>query len=46
MQTGCTKREVVFKRHGRRGVTARFDGGRLSSDSGVLLLRERMAYWM
>ena len=40
MQTECIKREVVFQGHGRRGVTARFDGGRLSSDGGALLLRE------
>ncbi len=40
MPTECTKREVVFQGHGRRGVTAQFDGGRLSSDGGAVLLRE------
>ena len=40
MSTGCNGNPIVFQGHGRREVTARFDGGRLSSDGGALLLRE------
>ena len=40
MWTGCNGNPIVFQGHGRREVTASFDGGRLSSDGGALLLRE------
>lgn len=40
MQTQCTLPLATFQRHGRRRVEAAFDGGHLSSDGGVLLLRE------
>ena len=39
MSTGCNGNPIVFQGHGRREVTASFDGGRLSSDGGALLLR-------
>ena len=40
MHTGCTPTQLCFKGLGRRAVTGRFDGGRLSSDGGGVLLRE------
>ena len=40
MTTECTSSQLEFGFHGRRRVTARFDGGRLTSDGGGLLLRE------
>ena len=40
MLTECNGTPIVFQAHGRREVTASFDGGRLSSDGGALLLRE------
>ena len=40
MSTWCSGKPIVFQRHGRRDVTASFDGGRFSSDGGALLLRE------
>ena len=40
MSRGCNGKPIVFQGHGRREVTASFDGGRLSSDGGALLLRE------
>lgn len=40
MSTECNATPIVFQGHGRREVTASFDGGRLSSDGGALLLRE------
>ena len=40
MQTQCNSARMVFQGHGRREVVADFDGGRLSSDGGALLLRE------
>lgn len=41
MQTECTSRETFeFGTSGRRQVVARFDGGDITSDAGVLLLRE------
>ena len=40
MSTECNGTPIVFQVHGRREVTASFDGGRLSSDGGALLLRE------
>ena len=40
METHCTTEQLVFESLGRRSVVGAFDGGRLTSDSGVLLLRE------
>jgi hypothetical protein len=40
VQTQCTQIEFEFSKHYRRHVTARFDGGRISSDGGAVLLRE------
>ena len=40
MQTQCTQIEFEFSKHHRRRVTARFDGGAISSDGGAILLRE------
>ncbi len=40
MQTDRTRQSLVFQRLGRRKVEARFDGGRVSSDGGSLLLGE------
>jgi Transposase DDE domain group 1 len=40
MRTECITKEVVFGSLGRRKIAGRFDGGRISSDGGGLLLRE------
>jgi hypothetical protein len=40
MTTECNPREFDFQALGSRVVTARFDGGAITSDSGGLLLRE------
>jgi hypothetical protein len=40
MKTECSGREFDFQALGRREVTARFDGGAITSDAGGLLLRE------
>jgi hypothetical protein len=40
MPTECTQRTFEFQPLGRRQVTARFDGGTITSDGGALLLRE------
>lgn len=40
MNTECSQRSFVFHSLGFREVTARFDGGRITSDAGSLLLRE------
>ena len=40
MATQCTPVQLEFHGFGRRGVVARFDGGRLTSDGGGMLLRE------
>ena len=40
MRTDCTEEQLVFQGVGGRQVVARFDGGRITSDAGVLLLRE------
>ena len=40
METHCTAEQLFFEGLGRRSVVGAFDGGRLTSDSGVLLLRE------
>jgi hypothetical protein len=40
MSTECNAREFDFQALGNREVTARFDGGAITSDAGGLLLRE------
>ena len=40
MYTHCTPGQLHFHAHGRREVVARFDGGRITSDTGGVLLRE------
>ena len=40
MITECTATQLEFGFHGRRQVTACFDGGRLTTEGGGLLLRE------
>lgn len=40
MNTECTTARLEFHVLGRRSVVAQFDGGKISSDSGGLLLRE------
>jgi len=40
MSTECNAREFAFQGLGSRAVTARFDGGAITSDAGGLLLRE------
>ena len=36
----CTATQVPFARLGRRAMDVRFDGGDVSSDDGLLLLRQ------
>ena len=38
--TECSQSSFTFAKHNRRQVSARFDGGVISSDGGALLLRE------
>ena len=38
--TECTQTNFEFQAHFSRAVVARFDGGRMSSDGGALLLRQ------
>ena len=40
MLTECNQLSFDFQPLGNRQVTARFDGGRITSDAGGLLLRE------
>jgi len=40
VQTQCSGSQLEFQGLGKRHVVARFDGGRVTSDGGVLLLRE------
>ena len=40
METECTPEQLEFLSLGRREIIGRFDGGRLTSDGGGLLLRE------
>ena len=40
MQTECTQQSFPFHPLGGREVVARFDGGKITSDAGALLLRE------
>ena len=38
--TPCRKQSLLFSNLGSRQVLANFEGGRITSDTGVLLLRE------
>ena len=40
MQTECNVSRLEFQPLGRREIRAEFDGGRITSDGGGLLLRE------
>ena len=40
MTTQCTSSQLEFQSFGHRSVVGRFDGGRLTSDAGGILLRE------
>ena len=40
MGTQCTPAQLEFRAFGCREVVGRFDGGRLTSDGGGILLRE------
>ncbi len=40
METECIREQMEFHQLGRRRVIGRFDGGKISSDAGGLLLRE------
>lgn len=40
MPTQCTPKQLQFHALGRRDVIGRFDGGRITSDAGGVLLRE------
>ena len=40
MATECNQKTFAFHALGRRDIVARFDGGRITSDAGGLLLRE------
>lgn len=40
MSPQCSQKEFDFGKHFRRRITARFDGGPISSDGGAILLRE------
>ena len=40
MNTECTSAQLEFQGLGRRKIVGAFDGGHISSDGGVLLLRE------
>jgi Transposase DDE domain group 1 len=40
LTTDCTAQRHLFQGPGRREIVASFDGGRISSDGGVVLLRE------
>jgi hypothetical protein len=40
MGTECIREQMEFQQLGRRAVMGRFDGGKISSDGGGLLLRE------
>jgi hypothetical protein len=38
--TECREQKLLFQAHGGRAVEAAFDGGKITSDGGALLLRE------
>jgi hypothetical protein len=37
----CTRKQMKFGRLGRRVIEANFEGGALSSDGGLMLLRQK-----
>jgi hypothetical protein len=39
----CTSKRIEFERFKRRRIEANFDGGDVSSDGGLLLLKEARA---
>ena len=41
MKAGCAAQKLQFEAHGKRDVVADFDGGRMTSDGGGLLLLGR-----
>ena len=40
MKAGCAAQKLQFEAYGKRDVVADFDGGRMTSEGGGLLLRE------
>ena len=40
MKTHCSGQRYLFQGAGRREIVAEFNGGRISSDGGVVLVRE------
>lgn len=40
MGTECTQREFAFQEHSGREVIGKFDGGKITTDAGAVLLRE------
>jgi hypothetical protein len=40
VETDCTQRTFGFQQAGQREIVAKFDGGRVTSDAGGILLRE------
>ena len=40
VDTQCYRQKLLFEAHERREVSAAFDGGKITSDGGGLLLRE------
>ena len=40
MKSECTKKQFDFDGLGKREVVGKFDGGKISSDGGGILLRE------
>jgi len=40
VETQCSRQRLLFEDHGHRKVVAAFDGGKITSDGGGLLLRE------
>ena len=40
LDTQCTGEQLEFHALGRRSMTGRFDGGRISTDGGGVLVRE------
>ena len=45
MPTQCIQKSFAFHALGKRDVVARFDGGRITSDAGGLLLRRSSGSW-
>ena len=40
MMTECNEQKMLFQGHGKRRVEGAFDGGKISTDGGAVLLRE------